>query len=235
MRLELVPDLLVLARLDGGEVDVFARQEALTREHRDAQRPFRTSIPYRHLDVCATGEHRFGAVEHTFFIPSPPPCELTLAERDLHELRVHGLDAVPEILEFVARLPALTAGERDNRLWLERLWAAGTLESRADLVLDLCAAWGQANRRTVSLRGAALNECGAADAVGWRQSARATVYRTRMRQTLASDPAAAARAMASLTALLWAPAGLASVPACRLAAVMRELGVVETRHAASSN
>lgn len=235
MRLELVPDLLVLARLDGGEAGVFDRQEALTQDHRRAGRPFRTSIPYRHLDACATGEHRFAAVEYTFVIPTVPACELTLAERDLHELRVHGLEPAQEILEFVARLPTLTAGERDNRLWLERLWAATTLESRADLVLDVCAAWGQANRRTVSLRGAAVNECGPSDAVGWRQSPRATVYRTRMRHTLASDPAAAARAMSALTALLWAPEGLITVPACRLAGVMRELGSLETRHAASAN
>ena len=235
LRLELVPDLLVLARLDGGEPGVFDRQEALTRDHRRAGRPYRTSIPYRHLDACATGEHRFAAVEYTFVVPSAPACELTLAERDLHELRVHGLEPAPEILEFVARLPALGTGERDNRVWLERLWVATTLESRADLVLDLCAAWGQGNRRTVSLRGVAMNECGAADTVGWRHSARASVYRTRMRQTLASDPAGAARAMQALTALMWSEGGIAAVPACRLVAVLRELGAVETRHAASAN
>jgi hypothetical protein len=234
MRLELVPDLGVIARLEGDPASLESRRAELVRAARAAGRPYRRTTPLSQLASCASGEHRVPALVHTIVLPRPDgDAELSIPELELHQLRKHDATPSVELVAFVAQLPPLGPAERESRVWLERVHAATTLEARAELLVDLLGAWGVAHRRTLTVAGVPVDEPATA-ATGWRQAPGVQAHRTHMRELLSRTPAVAQRLAASLPALLWGAEGLAGVPLGRVAAVLAELGPVEARPVAHS-
>lgn len=236
MRLELIPDVGVVARLEGEPASLEARRTELVRVFREAGRPYRRVTPYSQLAACASGEHRVPALEYAVVLPRPEgDAVLTVSERELHELRQHGAEPSLELVAFVAQLPLLGPAERESRVWLERVHAATTLEARAELLVNLLGAWGASHHRTLTVAGVPVDEPPpAGEGPGWRQSSTVQAHRLRMRELLARAPAVAQRIAAALPALLWGSEGLASVPLRRVAAVLAELGPVEARVVAHS-
>ncbi|WP_224361241.1 hypothetical protein [Hyalangium versicolor] len=112
-KFESLPDLLALARREeeqsGG--DRYAIQERLAKEHRAQQKPFVLATPMRHMEHCASGEHRFGAVRYELIVPQgrglfgARELSVKFSEVDLHEVREHGTSFAPEISDVLRSLP----------------------------------------------------------------------------------------------------------------------------------
>jgi len=110
-RLDGLPDLLKMAgeeKLHPSE-DVYAIQERLQDEHRREGKPFRWSMPYRHLAYCPSCGMIGTDIQHELENPvqiegKPHPWRVSIWEGELHAIRVHGTPFRPELRDFLGHL-----------------------------------------------------------------------------------------------------------------------------------
>lgn len=100
---ESIPDLLQIAREQAKGGDAYALQSRLEAEYSAGKKLFRITTVFRHMDECATKEHRFAAT--TLFVVNPKGESVEMTGVDLHEVEVHHGAFPPEIAAFLRNLP----------------------------------------------------------------------------------------------------------------------------------
>ncbi len=238
LRLELVPDLSALARLEAKILGGEAGEAALVASYRAQRRAYRLSLAYPHLAACSTGEHRLPAVDYTFFAHDFAPKELLLSATELHDLRLHDSRLRPEVQAYLEALAPLSPSEEANAPWLRRIVEAQGTPARGELVLDVFAAFGKAHGKLLTWCAMPVQEASldlqGNPCLGWRLPTRAALFHHRACQIIARDPSVAAGVMLALETLFWRDGGLLGVTFAELSAVFAELGPLEARSATLS-
>ena len=92
-----LPDLLVMAgeRLRAPGDDIYAIQDSLREEYRRQGKPFKWSMPFRHLYQCPTCGNSSTAIQYVLENPHikdelSPLRRVVLWEEEVHAIRDHG-------------------------------------------------------------------------------------------------------------------------------------------------
>lgn len=236
LRLDLVPNLRLLAALDGNdEAGIRARQAELVSIYEKLGLAYRTGEPYRHRERCATGEHTVPAIAYQLVLPAGERAArratLGLSERQLHDAIMHGKPLPAEAEAFVRQLPALDEARRGDLELLGRLYAARSRSDRIEAFLDVVNTWADAHLQLVRIDDEPLHEprYELAGPVGtrWRGSARSFEFRSNMTALLSGDVLGASELERFVPLLFQHENGLRGVTETRFLAVMRKIGKVE--------
>lgn len=98
-----IPDLLLMAREQAKGGDAYALQSRLEAEYSAGKKLFRITTVFRHMDECATKEHRFAAT--TLFAVNPKGESVEMTGMDLHNVEVHQAAFPAGVAAFLRNLP----------------------------------------------------------------------------------------------------------------------------------
>lgn len=98
-----IPDLVLMARELAKGGDAYAMQKKLEAEYSAGRKLFRITTVYRHMDECATKEHRFAAT--TLFAVNQKGESVEMTGMDLHDVEVHQAAFPAEVAAFLRNLP----------------------------------------------------------------------------------------------------------------------------------